>query len=82
MPRGRLAEDAIATLQVHEWPGNVRQLRNNVERLLILASGDPADMITAEMLPSEVASAGQAGAIGRRTDHRPAAARGARAVRA
>jgi two-component system nitrogen regulation response regulator NtrX len=63
MPRRRLAEDAIATLQVHEWPGNVRQLRNNVERLLILAAGDPADIITADMLPTEVSSAGQAGAI-------------------
>jgi two-component system nitrogen regulation response regulator NtrX len=58
MPRRRLGEDALATLQVHEWPGNVRQLRNNVERLLILASGDPADIITADMLPSEVSSAG------------------------
>ena len=39
LPRRRLAEDAIATLQVHDWPGNVRQLRNNVERMLILARG-------------------------------------------
>ncbi len=64
LPRRKLAADALATLQVHSWPGNVRQLRNNVERMLILASGDPADEITAEMLPSEVSSAGQAGTIG------------------
>ncbi len=64
LPRRKLAEDAVATLQVHQWPGNVRQLRNNVERLLILATGDPAEPITAEMLPAEVAQSAAAGAIG------------------
>jgi two-component system nitrogen regulation response regulator NtrX len=64
LPKRILGEDAIATLQVHDWPGNVRQLRNNIERLLILASGDPAEVITAEMLPAEVAAAGSAGAVG------------------
>ena len=64
LPRRILGEDAIATLQVHDWPGNVRQLRNNVERLMILASGDPGEVITAEMLPAEVAAAGQAGSVG------------------
>jgi two-component system nitrogen regulation response regulator NtrX len=64
LPKRVLGEDALATLQVHDWPGNVRQLRNNVERLLILASGDPSEVITAEMLPSEVAVAGSAGAVG------------------
>src|SRR5471030_3442237 len=38
MPRRRLADDALATLQVRQWPGNLCQLRNNVERMLILAS--------------------------------------------
>lgn len=56
LPRRKLGEDAIAVLQVHPWPGNVRQLRNNIERLLILATGDPSEPITAEMLPQEVAS--------------------------
>jgi two-component system nitrogen regulation response regulator NtrX len=50
----RIAEDAMAVLQSHDWPGNIRQLRNNVERLMILAAGDPDAEITAEMLPSEV----------------------------
>ncbi len=49
-----IAEDAMAILQSHDWPGNIRQLRNNVERLMILASGDPETEITADMLPSEV----------------------------
>ncbi len=64
LPKRKLGEDAIATFQVHPWPGNVRQLINNVERLLILASGDPNEPISAEMLPAEVASAGSAGALG------------------
>ena len=64
LPKRVLGEDAIATLQVHAWPGNVRQLRNNIERLLILASGDPAEVITAEMLPAEVNVAGAAGSVG------------------
>jgi two-component system nitrogen regulation response regulator NtrX len=64
LPKRVLGEDAIATLQVHDWPGNVRQLRNNIERLLILATGDPNEVVTAEMLPVEVAAAGSAGAVG------------------
>jgi two-component system nitrogen regulation response regulator NtrX len=44
----------MAALQAHNWPGNVRQLRNNVERLLILATGDPSQAITLKTLPPEV----------------------------
>ncbi|SCY82559.1 sigma-54-dependent transcriptional regulator [Microvirga guangxiensis] len=54
LPKRQIAEDAMAVLQSHDWPGNVRQLRNNVERLMILSSGDPEAEITAEMLPSEI----------------------------
>ncbi|MBK8456918.1 MAG: sigma-54-dependent Fis family transcriptional regulator [Phyllobacteriaceae bacterium] len=51
----RLAEDALAVLQAHHWPGNVRQLKNNIERLLILArSEDPEAPVTADMLPAEI----------------------------
>ncbi|MET3590032.1 two-component system nitrogen regulation response regulator NtrX [Bartonella silvatica] len=46
-------DDVIAILQTHDWPGNVRQLRNNIERLLILVR-DGDGPITAELLPSEV----------------------------
>jgi two-component system nitrogen regulation response regulator NtrX len=63
LPKRELAEDAIAMLQGHDWPGNVRQLRNNVERLLILATGDPAQPVTAEMLPAEVAATGGGGSV-------------------
>jgi two-component system nitrogen regulation response regulator NtrX len=51
----RLGEDALAVLQAHNWPGNVRQLRNNIERLMILARGDDDDApITADLLPAEI----------------------------
>ncbi len=51
----KIGDDAMAVLQSHGWPGNVRQLRNNVERLLILARGDDTDSeITARLLPAEV----------------------------
>ena len=64
LPRRRIADDAIAVLQVHPWPGNVRQLRNNVERLLILATGDANDPITADMLPQEAVSGAGGGGLG------------------
>ena len=40
MPPPRISEEAMAALQAHDWPGNVRQLRNIIERTLILAPGD------------------------------------------
>lgn len=51
----RIGDDALAVLQAHNWPGNIRQLRNNIERLMILARGDESDQpITADLLPSEI----------------------------
>jgi len=56
LPKRRIGEDAMAVLQSHNWPGNVRQLRNNVERLMILAGGDPDAVVDASMLPADVGS--------------------------
>jgi two-component system nitrogen regulation response regulator NtrX len=56
LPKRRIGDDAMAVLQSHSWPGNVRQLRNNVERLLILAGGDPDVVLDASMLPPDVGS--------------------------
>jgi two-component system nitrogen regulation response regulator NtrX len=56
LPKRKVGVDAIAVLQSHDWPGNVRQLRNNVERLMILAGGDPDAVISASMLPQDVGS--------------------------
>src|SRR3954465_6816435 len=52
----KIGEDAMAVLQSHDWPGNVRQLRNNVERVMILAGGEPDAVISANMLPQDVGS--------------------------
>jgi len=54
MPQRNVGDDAMAVLQSHDWPGNIRQLRNNIERLLILTAGDPEATINADMLPSEI----------------------------
>ena len=54
LPRRRFGDDVMAALQAHGWPGNVRQLRNNIERLLILATGSLDQPITLDSLPSEV----------------------------
>jgi two-component system nitrogen regulation response regulator NtrX len=48
-----IAPDAMAALQAGDWPGNVRQLRNIIERILILAGGDPAMPVTIDTLPQE-----------------------------
>ena len=49
----RFAADAVAVLQTQDWPGNVRQLRNNVERLMIMTAGDGAQEISAAMLAND-----------------------------
>ena len=49
-------EDALAALQSYSWPGNVRQLRNVVDWLLIMAPGDPRESVHAEHLPNEITS--------------------------
>src|SRR5881392_627996 len=56
LPKRQIGQDAMAVLQSHGWPGNVRQLRNNVERVLILAGGEPDAVINASMLPQDVGS--------------------------
>ncbi|PTQ10251.1 sigma-54-dependent Fis family transcriptional regulator [Sphingomonas oleivorans] len=49
-----VSEEAMAALQAYDWPGNVRQLRNVVERTIILAPGDRIGRIDIDMLPPEV----------------------------
>ena len=61
-PLRKFAEDAIAVLQTRDWTGNVRELRNNVERILILAGGDAATEINAANLPAEGAAGGASAA--------------------
>jgi two-component system nitrogen regulation response regulator NtrX len=47
-------EDALAALQSYTWPGNVRQLRNVVDWLLIMAPGEISEPVRADMLPNEI----------------------------
>ncbi len=54
LPMREIGDDAMAVLQTHNWPGNVRQLRNIVERLLILASDDATEALTADLLPTDL----------------------------
>lgn len=49
-----ISEEAMAALQACDWPGNVRQLRNVIERTIILAPKDNFDRIEIEMLPPEI----------------------------
>jgi two-component system, NtrC family, nitrogen regulation response regulator NtrX len=57
IPQRQIGDDAMAVLQAHDWPGNIRQLRNNVERLMILNTGESDEAVTADMLPQELGGA-------------------------
>ena len=59
-----IAPETIAALQAYDWPGNVRQLRNVVERTIILAPGDRIGRIDVDLLPPEVMGADQDAAGG------------------
>ncbi len=54
LPKKHISEEAMTLLQAMEWPGNVRQLRNNVERLLILTRDAPETTIDTAQLPPEI----------------------------
>jgi two-component system nitrogen regulation response regulator NtrX len=51
-----ISGEAMTALQAYEWPGNVRQLRNVVERTVILTPRDKLAEIDAGMLPPEIHS--------------------------
>jgi two-component system nitrogen regulation response regulator NtrX len=56
LPARTLASDAIAALQAHDWPGNVRQLRNIMDWLMIMRTNEPGDTFRAEHLPTELSA--------------------------
>ncbi|MEQ8285324.1 sigma-54 dependent transcriptional regulator [Thalassospira sp.] len=57
LPKRKLSPEAMATLHAYDWPGNVRQLRNVMERLMIMAPDEEkVDLISGKMLPSELFS--------------------------
>jgi two-component system, NtrC family, nitrogen regulation response regulator NtrX len=59
-----VASDAMAALQAVEWPGNVRQLRNVIERTMILAPADRIARIELDMLPAETAANASSDSLG------------------
>jgi two-component system, NtrC family, nitrogen regulation response regulator NtrX len=54
LPPRRLGDDAVAVLQAYAWPGNIRQLRNVIDWLLIMAPGEAGSVIQADMLPPDI----------------------------
>ena len=54
IPPPRITEEAVAALQAHDWPGNVRQLKNIIERTLILAPSERVECIEIDLLPPEI----------------------------
>mgnify|MGYP001299410956 CR=1 FL=1 len=56
LPVRFFADEAIALMQTCEWPGNVRQLKNLVEWILIMAPGGEKTLVDSSMLPPELLS--------------------------
>ncbi len=54
LPPRRLGDDTVAVLQAYAWPGNIRQLRNVIDWLLIMAPGEAGSVIQADMLPPDI----------------------------
>jgi two-component system nitrogen regulation response regulator NtrX len=54
LPTPNFSDDAIAALQAYDWPGNVRQLRNVIERTIILAPAARVGRVEIDMLPPEI----------------------------
>ena len=53
-----IGPDATAALQAYSWPGNVRQLRNVIEWLLIMGPSEADEPIRVSHLPPEIGSTG------------------------
>ncbi len=51
--RFRISNEALDLMMKYDWPGNIRELQNIVERCVILASGQE---ITEDLLPNEIKS--------------------------
>ncbi|MEP0391467.1 MAG: sigma-54 dependent transcriptional regulator [Erythrobacter sp.] len=54
IPPPVISEEAMAALQAYDWPGNVRQLRNVVERTIIMTPRERLTSVETDMLPAEV----------------------------
>ena len=61
MPPPEISPEAMTVLQAYEWPGNVRQLRNVVERTVIMTPREKLGQIHTDMLPPELTGGRQQG---------------------
>src|SRR3546814_19279015 len=52
VPPPEISAEAMAALQAHEWQGHVRELRNVIERVMILATSDRLARSDTEILPA------------------------------
>ena len=58
LPQHSVSEDAVTALSAHEWRGNVRELRNHVFRLALMARDEVIDSeLVTDLLPQPLASA-------------------------
>jgi two-component system, NtrC family, nitrogen regulation response regulator NtrX len=63
----RFAPEAVGALQRYSWPGNIRELRNVVERLMLLAVNGEVDAATVALaLPEIPATSASAGTLSER----------------
>src|SRR5262245_46688489 len=67
----RITQAALDAMQRYRWKGNVRELRNTVERLIIMTAGDTIDVTD---LPENLRSPGAAAAAPRSGESEPAKA--------
>jgi two-component system nitrogen regulation response regulator NtrX len=61
LPPRPIGDEAMAVMQTTEWPGDVRQLRNAVEWMLIMAPGEPGSPIGIDGLPPELTNGATSG---------------------
>lgn len=61
LPLRHLSDEAVALIQTMDWPGNIRQLRNVIERVLILGEG--TDRIDVRELPGQEAPGDEGGEV-------------------
>ena len=53
-----LSEEAVAVLEAHDWPGNIRELENAIEYGVVMAEPD-TEMLTTDLLPPNLVDAKQ-----------------------
>jgi len=54
MPAIKFSDDVLAAMQGYDWPGNVRQLLNAVENMVIMVPPDGGGLVGLEALPAEI----------------------------